>query len=123
MQTRRLAARIGAYDIDLVCWHVQLVVAAILQKQIVAFGPANRARNHAGESCNSVLAMNDVITGLEVVDSMARASDASVIACTMGFSDPGIDERPHARAAAAQFVSFHTIQGLLPPSSRVTGVR
>lgn len=40
------------------------------------------------------------VDSFAVVESMARASDAAVIACTMGFDDPEFDERAFARLAA-----------------------
>ncbi|MGA1606164.1 MAG: asparagine synthase (glutamine-hydrolyzing) [Planctomycetota bacterium] len=42
------------------------------------------------------------VDSFAVVDSMARAHGGSVVACTMGFEDPEVDERAHARLAAQQ---------------------
>lgn len=42
------------------------------------------------------------VDSFAVVDSMARAGQGRVVACTIGFDDPRFDERAAARAAAAQ---------------------
>ncbi len=42
------------------------------------------------------------VDSFAVVDSMARTSNAPVVACTVGFDDPRFDERAYARAAASQ---------------------
>lgn len=42
------------------------------------------------------------VDSFAVVDSMARAHGGAVVACTMGFEDPAVDERTHARLAAQQ---------------------
>src|SRR5690606_18215185 len=64
---------------------------------------------HALDDAVRVRLMGDVPLGaflsggvdsFAVVDSMARVSSAAVVACTMGFDDEAIDERPFARTAA-----------------------
>ncbi|MCC6782850.1 MAG: asparagine synthase (glutamine-hydrolyzing) [Planctomycetes bacterium] len=41
------------------------------------------------------------VDSFAVVESMARVGVGRVVACTMGFDDPRLDERVHARSAAA----------------------
>jgi asparagine synthase (glutamine-hydrolysing) len=74
---------------------------ASLSEQVLAkFDEAVRIRLMADVPLGAFLSGG--VDSFAVVDSMARVDARPVIACTMGFADPGLDERPHARAAAAR---------------------
>ena len=54
--------------VDLVAGHVQLVAALVVQQQVVALGPADRALDHSLVLADAVLVVHDVVAGLEVLE-------------------------------------------------------
>ena len=65
---RRLAAGVVAHRVDLVGRHVELVVAAVLEQQVVALDAADGPLDHAAVAGDAVLVVHDVVARLEVVE-------------------------------------------------------
>ena len=65
---RRLAAGVVPYGVDLVRRHVELVVAAVLEQQVVALDTTDGALDHPAVASDTVLVMDDVVTGLQVLE-------------------------------------------------------
>ena len=72
VQRRRLAADVLAQRVDLVGRHVELVVALVLEQQVVALDAADRALDHAVVAADAVLVVDDVVAGLEVLEERRR---------------------------------------------------
>ena len=64
----RVAAGVVAHGVDLVGRHVELVVALVLEQQVVALHAADGALHHAAVAGHAVLVVHDVVAGLEVVE-------------------------------------------------------
>ena len=64
----RLAAGVVPHRVDLVGRHVELVVALVLEQQVVALHAADGALHHAAVAGDAVLVVHDVVAGLEVVE-------------------------------------------------------
>ena len=73
VERRRLAAGVVADGVDLVGRDVELVVALVLEQQVVALDAADGPLDHAGVAGDAVLVVHDVVAGLEVVEeALAR---------------------------------------------------
>ena len=57
-----------ADGVDLVGRDVELVVAPVLEQQVVALDAADGPLDHAGVAGHAVLVVHDVVAGLEVVE-------------------------------------------------------
>ncbi len=68
----RLAAGVVADGVDLVGRHVEPVVAAVLEQQVVALDPADGPLDHAAVAGDAVLVVHDVVARLEVVEEPGR---------------------------------------------------
>ena len=73
-ERRRLAAGVVPHRVDLVGRHVELVVAAVLEQQVVALDAADGALDHAAVAGHAVLVVHDVVAGLEVVEEALRVA-------------------------------------------------
>jgi len=58
----------GADEVDLVRWQIELVIAPVLDEQVVALVTADGPFHHAGETADAVLVVDDVVARLEVVE-------------------------------------------------------
>ena len=67
-QARRVAAGVVADGVDLVGRDVELVVAPVLEQEVVALDAADGAGDHAAVAGDAVLVVHDVVAGLEVVE-------------------------------------------------------
>ena len=67
-----VAAGVVADGVDLVGRDVELVVAAVLEQEVVALDAADGARDHPAVAGDAVLVVHDVVAGLEVVEERAR---------------------------------------------------
>ena len=67
-QRRLIAAGVVADRVDLVRRDVELVVAAVLEQEVVALDARDRPLDHAGEPRHAVLMVHDVVAGIEVVE-------------------------------------------------------
>ena len=68
VEARRVAARVVAHGVDLVGRHVELVVALVLEEQVVALDAADGPLHHAAVARHAVLVVHDVVAGLQVVE-------------------------------------------------------
>ncbi len=68
IQRRLIAAREVPDRVDLIRRDVELVVAAVLEQEVVALHTRDRSLHHAGEPGDAVLMMHDVVAGVEVVE-------------------------------------------------------
>ena len=73
-----VAAGVVAHRVDLVGRHVELVVAAVLEQQVVALDAADGPLDHAAVAGDAVLVVHDVVAGLEVVEE-ARPRRAGAV--------------------------------------------
>ncbi len=73
-QAWRVAARVHAHAVDLLRRHVQPVVTAVLQQQVVALDPADRPLHHPGVAGDAVVVVHDVAADLEVVEGSLRGA-------------------------------------------------
>ncbi len=71
-QRRGLAAGVVAHRVDLVGGHVEPVVAAVLEQEVVALDPADGPLHHAAVAGDAVLVVHDVVARLEVVEEAGR---------------------------------------------------
>ena len=81
VQRRRVAAGVLAHRADLVGGYVELVVALVLEQQVVALGAADGARDHAVVARDPVGLVHDVVALGQVlveVDRFARAAHPPV---------------------------------------------
>ena len=58
-----IAAGVVTDGVDLIGGDVELVVAAVLEQQVVALDAADGALDHAAEPRNAVLVVHDVVAG------------------------------------------------------------
>ena len=63
-----VAAGVVAHGVDLVGRDVELVVAPVLEQQVVALDAADGPLDHAAVAGHAVLVVHDVVAGLEVVE-------------------------------------------------------
>src|SRR5690606_32265997 len=63
-----VAAGVVADGVDLVGGDVELVVALVLEQQVVALGAADRPLDHAAVAGDAVLVVDDVVADLQVVE-------------------------------------------------------
>ena len=68
VQRGRLAAGVVAHRVDLVGRDVELVVALVLEQQVVALDAADGPLDHAAVAADAVLVVHDVVAGLQVVE-------------------------------------------------------
>ena len=68
VERRGVAARVRSEDFDLLCRYVELVVAPVLEKQVVTRSAVDGARDHPPVAGHSVLAVHDVVAGGEIVE-------------------------------------------------------
>ena len=69
-----LAAGVVADGVDLVGRDVELVVAPVLEQQVVALDAADGPLHHAGVAGDAVVVVHDVVAGLEVVEEAGRVA-------------------------------------------------
>ncbi|CAB5000094.1 unannotated protein [freshwater metagenome] len=105
VQHRRLAADVLPQRVDLVAGYVQLVAALVGQQQVVALDATDRALHHALVLADTVLAVHDVVAGLEVFeqpDALALAWPRLAV-CAAATGEVGLGEDRHLgeRDAAA----------------------
>ena len=109
-----------AHGVDLVGRDVELVVAAVLEQQVVALDAADGPLDHAAVAGDAVLVVHDVVAGLEVVEealgrrgSRGRArrwarrrpvtsASASTASLTAGQDEAPLERRDHDDAARAR---------------------
>ena len=87
-EARRVTARVRPDGVDLVRGHVELVVAAVLEEQVVALHPADGPLDHAAEAGDAVLVVHDVVAGVEVLEEPGALALAGAGAA-VGASAPG----------------------------------
>ena len=73
---RRLAPGVGLDGVDLVGGDVELVAAAVLQEEVVAFRPGDGPGDHAAVAGDAVLVVHDEVARLEVVEEALREPGA-----------------------------------------------
>src|SRR6478735_2259950 len=88
VQRRRLAADVLAQGVDLVAGDVQLVAALVRQEEVVALDPADGPLGHALVPADAVLVVDDVRTGLEVLED-GRALALARPGATVGAAPAG----------------------------------
>jgi len=71
---RRFAADVLANRVDLIGRHVQLVAALVGEQQVVALCAADRAADETLELADTVVVVNDVVAGLQVLECGARSA-------------------------------------------------
>ena len=74
LRRRRVAAGVVAHGVDLVGRHVELVVALVLEQQVVALDAADGPLDHAAVAGDAVLVVHDVVARLEVVEEALRVA-------------------------------------------------
>ena len=74
VQRRGVAAGVVAHRVDLVGRHVELVVALVLEQQVVALHAADGPLDHAGVAGDAVLVVHDVVARLQVVEEPLRVA-------------------------------------------------
>ena len=86
-----------AHRVDLVAGHVELVVALVLEQQVVALDAADGALDHALVAADAVLVVHDVVAGLEVVEEAGALALAG---------RAGVARRRPVRSASARTATF-----------------
>ena len=71
-QAWRIPAGEGTNRINLIARNIEAIVAAVFQKQIVAFDTTNRTFHHAAVTTDAVLVVHDEVSGREVIEVPLR---------------------------------------------------
>ena len=78
-----------AHGVDLVGRDVELVVAAVLEQQVVALDAVDGALHHPAEPGDTVLVMHDVVAGREVVEELRGVGAAAGARWAVGAATTG----------------------------------
>ena len=74
VEHRRLAAGVVADEVDLVGRHVELVVALVLEEQVVPLHPADGPLHHPAVAGHAVLVVHHVVALLQVLEEAERVA-------------------------------------------------